>query len=129
MSYLNNRGVWGKPIRLPDNINTPYAEESVLIHPDGKTLYFASKGHIGLGGTDLFMTRLQSDGKWSNPVNLGYPINTKYNENYSRKSIRHNLPFHKLSKDELQKCFNMSAPQFFRSMMYRKLRKLELEIR
>lgn len=56
-------------------------------------------------------------------------LDTKYNENYGRRSIRHNLPFHKLSKDELQKCFNMSAPQFFRSVMYIKLRKLELETR
>ncbi len=93
VSYLNSRGVWGKPIRLPDNINTPYAEESVLIHPDGKTLYFASKGHIGLGGTDLFMSRLKSDGTWSNPVNLGYPINTKYNENSLMVSAQGDIAF------------------------------------
>lgn len=72
---------WGLPVRLPLNINTPYEEESVLIHPDGRTLYFASKGHIGLGGSDLYVTRMNPDGTWSKPENLGYPINTKADEN------------------------------------------------
>jgi hypothetical protein len=56
-------------------------EESVLIHPDGKTLYFASKGHIGMGGSDIFVTRLQENGQWSKPENLGFPINTEFDEN------------------------------------------------
>lgn len=81
VSYLQEDGNWsaGKP--LPNNINTPLSEESVFIHPDGKTLYFASRGHIGLGGSDLYLTRLQEDGSWSDPVNLGYPINTNADEN------------------------------------------------
>jgi outer membrane protein OmpA-like peptidoglycan-associated protein/Tol biopolymer transport system component len=78
---LSENGTWGQPIRLPNNVNTPNEEESVLIHPDGKTLYFASRGHIGMGGFDLYMTRLQEDGSWSYPMNLGYPINTKNDEN------------------------------------------------
>jgi outer membrane protein OmpA-like peptidoglycan-associated protein/tetratricopeptide (TPR) repeat protein len=80
-STLLENGTWGTPSRLPENVNTPLEEESVLIHPDGKTLYFASRGHVGLGGSDLYMTRLEADGTWSNPVNLGYPINTKNDEN------------------------------------------------
>jgi outer membrane protein OmpA-like peptidoglycan-associated protein len=56
-------------------------EESVLIHPDGKTLYFASRGHIGMGGSDIFVSRLDEKGNWSRPQNLGYPINTIYDEN------------------------------------------------
>jgi outer membrane protein OmpA-like peptidoglycan-associated protein/Tol biopolymer transport system component len=78
---LNENGTWGQPIRLPNNVNTTSEEESVLIHPDGKTLYFASRGHIGMGGFDLYMTRLQENGSWSDPINLGYPINTKDDEN------------------------------------------------
>ncbi|MFT5822783.1 MAG: outer membrane protein OmpA-like peptidoglycan-associated protein [Crocinitomix sp.] len=81
--YVSKRqsdGTWGLPDKLPANINTPYSESSVLIHPDGRTLYFASNGHIGMGGTDLYMTTLQPDGSWSNPRNLGYPINTANNE-------------------------------------------------
>ena len=65
---------------MPSNINTPFREESVQIHPDGKTLYFASNGHPGLGGLDIFMTRKQ-DESWSDPVNLGYPLNTFVDEN------------------------------------------------
>ncbi len=78
---LKENGYWGTPIRLNDIINTPEPEESVLIHPDGKSLYFASKGHIGMGGSDLFVSRLNEKGEWSKPVNLGYPINTASDEN------------------------------------------------
>ena len=45
VSQLQNDGLWGPPQRLPDHINTTNTEESVHIHPDGRTLYFASKGH------------------------------------------------------------------------------------
>ncbi|MES2589053.1 MAG: OmpA family protein, partial [Bacteroidota bacterium] len=78
---LLDNGTWGTATKLPDYVNTPFEEESVLIHPDGKTLYFASRGHAGFGGLDLFVTRLDESGKWSKPENLGYPINTKSDEN------------------------------------------------
>ena len=81
VSYLQKDGVWGPPQRLPDHINTPNTEESVHIHPDGRTLYFASKGHPGMGGSDPYVTRMQANGQWSTPENLGYPINTKFDEN------------------------------------------------
>ncbi|PKR80937.1 hypothetical protein CW751_07150 [Brumimicrobium salinarum] len=74
-------GTWGKPKPLPMNINTKRMESSVMIHPDGQTLYFASDGHIGLGGTDIYMSRKDPLGNWGDPVNLGYPINTESNEN------------------------------------------------
>ena len=72
---------WTTPIRLPENVNTPFREESVQIHPDGKTLYFSSNGHPGMGGLDIYMTRKKEDGNWSDPVNLGYPLNTYVDEN------------------------------------------------
>ncbi|HYG49303.1 MAG TPA: tetratricopeptide repeat protein, partial [Flavobacteriales bacterium] len=74
-------GAWSAPERLPDYINTPDHECSVLIHPDGQTLYFSSNGHIGFGSFDLYMCRKQPDGKWGKPINLGYPINTAGEEN------------------------------------------------
>lgn len=72
---------WSKAEKLPSVINSRYREETVLIHPDGVTLYFSSNGHPGMGGLDLFWSRKDSAGIWSNPVNLGYPINTNKDEN------------------------------------------------
>jgi outer membrane protein OmpA-like peptidoglycan-associated protein len=81
VSRLLDNGQWTTPERLPNYINTPFEEESVLIHPDGKTLYFASRGHIGMGGSDLYVCRMTDKGTWSAPQNLGYPINTRFDEN------------------------------------------------
>lgn len=80
-SFLLIDGSWSKAERLSDVVNTPFREESVFIHPDGRTLYFSSDGHPGFGGLDIFMTTLDDNGNWSKPVNLGYPINTAYDEN------------------------------------------------
>ncbi len=52
---------------------------SPFIHFDGKTLYFASDGRPGMGGFDIYMTRMNDDSTWTEPQNLGYPINT-YND-------------------------------------------------
>lgn len=62
-------------------INTVYEEISPFIHPDGRTLYFASQGHPGLGDFDLFYSKFdEKTKKWGKPVNLGYPINTNGEE-------------------------------------------------
>lgn len=71
-----SKSTWGEPVNLGSVINTPEDEISVFIHPDGKTLFFSSKGHLSMGGYDIFMTKMQEDGTWSKPENLGYPINT-----------------------------------------------------
>jgi len=76
MCVLDEKGKWSKPANLGAHINTPGKEEAVFIHPDNQTLYFASDGHVGMGGLDLYMCRRDSLGNWGNPVNLGYPINT-----------------------------------------------------
>ena len=81
VTHLKDEGYWSTPKKLSNTINTPGREESVFIHPDGQTLYFASNGHTGMGGTDLFLSRLQPNGEWGKPQNLGYPINTSGNEN------------------------------------------------
>lgn len=71
-----SKNVFGKPENLGDVINTVEDEISVYIHPDGKTIYFSSRGHDNnMGGYDIFKSTLDN-GKWSKPVNLGYPINT-----------------------------------------------------
>ncbi len=81
-SVKDSNGNWSKPIRLPDNVNTPYDEDGLFLHPDGKTLYFSSKGHNSMGGYDVFKTVRQDDGTWSDPVNLGYPLNTPDDDIY-----------------------------------------------
>ena len=77
---LQPDGSWSEPVNLGDSINTPYEEMAPFIHPDNLTLYFSSRGHIGMGGFDLFYSRKNSDGAWTKPVNLGYPINTYADE-------------------------------------------------
>jgi len=79
-STLTEKG-WGEPENLGPNINTAFDEQSPFIHPDDSTLYFCSNGWPGLGGKDLFVSRLGKDGKWQKPENLGYPINTNGDEN------------------------------------------------
>lgn len=64
------------PKNLGPVINTSGYEEGVFIHPDNSTLYFTSTGHPGMGSSDIFMSKRQSDGTWGKPKNLGYPINT-----------------------------------------------------
>lgn len=81
VTKIQNNGYWSKPEKLSNTINTPEKEESIFIHPDGQTLYFGSNGHPGMGGMDLYFSRLQENGEWGTPVNLGYPINTSRNEN------------------------------------------------
>ncbi len=67
------------PQNLGTVINTPYREEGVFMAPDGKTLYFSSEGHSTMGGFDVFKSVYQN-GKWSEPENLGWPINSPDDE-------------------------------------------------
>lgn len=67
---------WGDAQRLPETVNTKYNEDGIYVHPDGKTIYFSSKGHNSMGGYDVFKSVLQDDGTWSKAENMGYPINT-----------------------------------------------------
>jgi outer membrane protein OmpA-like peptidoglycan-associated protein len=91
-SYAGNTDIYvyvetgegeGKLTNLGPAINTPYAEYSPYLHPDGKTLYFSSSGHYGLGNLDVFVATRQSESswtEWSEPVNLGKQINGPYND-------------------------------------------------
>lgn len=79
-STLNADNQWVTPKNIGAPINTTGDEQAPFIHPDGQTLYFASNGHHGLGGFDIFYTRKQSDGTWSTPKNVGTPINTPNQE-------------------------------------------------
>ncbi|MGM0649587.1 MAG: OmpA family protein [Bacteroidota bacterium] len=72
----NEKGEWGKVKNIGPTINTKYNEEGCFIHADGRTLYFSSEGHSSMGGYDIFYSEKDEDGNWSEPENLGYPVNT-----------------------------------------------------
>lgn len=76
-------GKWGVPQNLGPDINTPYDEDFPNISPDGKTFYFSSNGYTSMGGYDIFKAELNNEThQFSNPRNLGYPINTP-EDNYN----------------------------------------------
>ena len=73
-------GGWTEPLNLGEAVNTPEDDMAPFFHADGRTLYFMSEGHPGMGGFDLYLTRLGDDRQWTDPENLGIPINTPGNE-------------------------------------------------
>jgi len=70
---------WSSPVNLGAPVNTPLDEISPFIHVNGESLYFSSKGHAGMGGFDIFMSE-ENEGTWSEPINLGYPLNDRYDQ-------------------------------------------------
>ncbi len=95
VSFKTDTG-WSNPVNLGPTINTPYAERSPYLHPDGKTLYFSSDGHPGLGRLDVFKTvRLKDDSwtEWSMPINLGKEINTILDDWGYKVSLRGDSAF------------------------------------
>lgn len=77
--YVSERvpgGDWGPATNLGPNINSRFNENTPFVTTDGNTLYFSSEGHNTMGGYDIFFSQKQSDGTWSKPVNMGYPINS-----------------------------------------------------
>jgi len=83
MSIADANGKWGKPVLLGKEINTIFNEESPFYDDETKTLYFSSSGHKGMGGYDIYKTTYDSaKGKWTEPINLGYPINTADDDIY-----------------------------------------------
>ncbi|MBA7522217.1 Peptidoglycan-associated lipoprotein [subsurface metagenome] len=76
VSHLTAEGKWGPAINLGTDINTKLNEDTPFITEDGQQLYFGSQGFTSMGGYDIFESKLEGEGKWSVPENLGFPINT-----------------------------------------------------
>lgn len=76
MSRQTGLEKWSKPENLGPLINTPGDDQAPFLHTDGQSLYFMSNGHKGMGGFDLYLSRLDSTQRWGKPIHLGYPINT-----------------------------------------------------
>lgn len=78
--YVSNKlpnGTWGPAINLGSEINTPFNEDFPNISPDGKTLFFSSNGLTTIGGYDIFKVEKDAASqKFTNPKNMGYPVNT-----------------------------------------------------
>ena len=73
------RGKWSDPVNLGPAVNTSNDEMFPFLHSDG-TLYFASSGHIGMGGFDIFKSYLDENDMYSSITNLKYPVNTSGND-------------------------------------------------
>ncbi len=72
---LDHEGGWSEPVNV-SSLNTSFNDRSPFMHPDGRTLYFSSNGHPGMGGMDIFVARKKKDGEGFHKIrNLGYPIN------------------------------------------------------
>ena len=81
VSYRNpETGEWSPPQNLGPKINTAGHERTPFIHSDNQTLYFSSNGHLGFGGWDIFYARKDKNDQWTEPENLGSPINTVSDE-------------------------------------------------
>jgi hypothetical protein len=80
-------GGWTAPKNLGPKVNTQYDEDGVFIAVDNQTLYFSSNGEKSMGGFDVFVTQQNEKGEWSNPKNLGYPLNTCSDEIYYTTTI------------------------------------------
>ena len=79
-STRKSDGSWTDPVNMGPAINTSRNERSPFLHTDSKTLYFSSNGHDGLGGQDIFYSKMDSKRQWTAPKNIGYPINTENDE-------------------------------------------------
>jgi outer membrane protein OmpA-like peptidoglycan-associated protein/tetratricopeptide (TPR) repeat protein len=77
------KGEWSNVKNLGPKINTEFDDDGPFIDYDNKTLYFSSKGRKGMGGFDIFKSVFdEKTNEWSEPENLGYPINTPDNDIY-----------------------------------------------
>lgn len=99
MSTINDFGEWTTPRNVGEKINTPKAENNPFIHADNNTLYFSSEGHLGMGGSDIYVIRKNADKEWGDPVNFGYPINTCSQENGIIVSAQGNTAYFASNKD------------------------------
>jgi hypothetical protein len=84
---------WSEPKNLGPEINTVFDEDAPYLDPDEKTLYFASKGHSSMGDFDIFRSVL-TDTTWSNPANLGFPVNTPADDIYFTMTHRYNRGYY-----------------------------------
>ena len=77
-----NEGSFGAPQNLGEIINTAYDEQTPWFETKANKLYFSSNGRINIGGFDIYSSEQDSNGNWSEPLNLGYPVNSSVDDLY-----------------------------------------------
>ncbi len=77
---VKGTGGWSPPRNVGPPVNSRYWDSQPCLSPDKKELYFVSNRPGGLGGSDIYVTRLQPDGRWGAPQNLGATVNTPGDE-------------------------------------------------
>ena len=87
-AFKNSDQKWERAENLGLIVNSEFDEDFIFVHPDGKTLYFSSKGHNSMGGYDIFVTEMLNNGSFSKPKNLGFPINSPGDDVEFRLSAR-----------------------------------------
>ncbi len=83
----NEKGRWQSPHGIGSLLNTKYDEEGIFLNTAGNELWFSSKGHNSMGGFDIFHTVKLNDGTWSDPENIGYPVNTPDDDLFFSESV------------------------------------------
>ncbi len=101
-------GMWSEPTNLGPVINSAQNEESPFIHADNNTLYFRSDGHIGLGGYDLFKSTMKKD-NWTEPINLGYPVNTSDDEGALFVNISGSKAYYTTNYNNAERNFDIAS--------------------
>jgi len=91
---FKKKNKWKKPVNMGSVINTKFNEECVSVSADGQTMYFSSDGHPGMGGFDVYKSTKDANGNWSQPVNLGFPINSPANELFYQQTSDTNIAFY-----------------------------------
>src|SRR5690606_15386494 len=69
-------GSWSKAYNLGSPINTEFDEDAPFLGADSKTMYFSSNGPKSMGGFDIFVSQMEEAEQWSDPENMGYPLNS-----------------------------------------------------
>lgn len=93
-------GEWSLPQNLGPKINTSRNDRAPFIHPDGVSLFFSSEGHETMGGFDIFQSTMNENGVWSDPENIGYPINTTEDDVFYVTSVDGKRSYYSSEKEQ-----------------------------
>ncbi len=90
-------GEWSKAENMKA-FNTPYDEETPVLHPNGKIMYFSSEGHNSMGQFDIFYSKMEENGNWGSAINIGYPINTPGDDFFFVPTATPNIAYYASSR-------------------------------